>query len=159
MPRSPLLDCSAFAWLMAFCVCAQASTPVWRCATGTGAAVAYQATPCKDGGQALPTDKPPTAEDRDASARVAEREAILARAMGRQRAKREKNLPPAHASLSGPVRQVSVGQREEDRIKAADRRSSRARKRRHDVFRAEVPTLARNRSGQHQADAVSASPP
>lgn len=159
MPRSPLLDCSAFAWLMAFCVCAQASTPVWRCATGTGAAVAYQATPCKDGGQALPTDKPPTAEDRDASARVAEREAILARAMGRQRAKREKNLPPAHASLSGPVRQVSVGQREEDRIKAADRRSSRARQRRHDVFRAEVPTLARNRSGQHQADAVSASPP
>lgn len=159
MPRSPLLDCSAFAWLMAFCVCAQSSTPVWRCATGTGAAVAYQATPCKDGGQALPTDKPPTAEDRDASARVAEREAILARAMGRQRAKREKNLPPAHASLSGPVRQVSVGQREEDRIKAADRRSSRARKRRHDVFRAEVPTLARNRSGQHQADAVSASPP
>lgn len=159
MPRTALLGCSAFAWLMAFCVCAQASTPVWRCEKGAGAAVAYQATPCKDGGQALPTDKPPTDEDRDASARVAEREASLARTMGRQRAKREKNLPPAHASLSGPVRQVSVGQREGDRIKAADRRSSRARQRRHDVFRAEVPTRARNRSGQHQADAVSASPP
>lgn len=167
MPRPPLLGCSAFAWLMAFYVCAQASTPVWRCETGAGAAVAYQATPCKDGGQALPTGKPPTAEDRDASARVAEREASLARSMGRQRAKREKNLPPAHASLTGPVRQVSVGQREEDRIKArkrtadraADQRSSRARQRRHDVFRAEAPGRARNRSSQHQADAVSAAPP
>jgi hypothetical protein len=159
MPRTTLLGCSAFAWLMAFCVCAQANTPVWRCETGAGAAVAYQATPCQDGGQALPMNTPPTAEDRDASARVAEREASLARAMGQQRAKREKNLPPAHASLTGPVRQVSVGQREEDRIKAADRRSSRARQRRHDVFRAEAPGRPRNRSSQHQADAASAAPP
>lgn len=178
MPKTTALACLprlTFALLMACGVwspvsvvsVAMASDPVWRCPTAEGAAVAYQATPCRDGGQALPLGPTPSTEDREASARVAEREASLAGHMGRQRVKREKDLPAAHASLSGPVRQVSVGQREEDRIKArkrsksrdADPSTSRARQRRHDVFRAEVPGRSRKPSGQAQAGAVAASPP
>lgn len=146
---------------------AAAAEPVWRCSKAEGNAVAYQSTPCRDAGQPMPTGKHPTPKDQEASARVAEREAKLARAMGRQRIKREKDLPLAHASLSGPVRQVSVGQREEDQVKArkrsknrgTDQGTSRARQRRHDVFRAEVPGRARKQSGPAQADAVLASPP
>jgi len=160
------------ALLMACGMCGQAgmaaaAEPVWRCSKAEGSAVVYQSTPCRDAGQPLPTGKHPTPKDREASARVAEREAKLARAMGRQRIKRENDLPAAHASLNGPVRQVSVGQREEDRIKARKRNqrqdatqsTSGARQRRHDVFRAEVPGRPRKQSGPAQADAVSASPP
>lgn len=162
-----------FALLVACGLCGQvsqaaAADTVWRCEAANGAAMAYQATPCRDGGRALPKGPAPSIEDRETSARVAKREAGLARSMGRQRIQREKDLPAAaHASLSGPVRQVSVGQREEDRIKARKRSqhqdsiqgTSRARQRRHDVFRAEVPGRPRQRSGKAQAEVASASPP
>lgn len=153
---------------MACDVCARtnaaaATDPVWRCATPPGTAVAYQATPCRDGGQNLPRARRPSPEDQKASARVAKREASLARNMGRQRQRREKDMPTAHASLSGPVRQVSVGHPEENRAKArgqhADRAARRARPQRDDVFRAEVPSRPRERSKPLQAEAVSASPP
>ncbi len=162
------------AWLMGCGVCGQvgivgvaAAEPVWRCSSADGS-LTYQSTACQDAGQALPADKHPTPEDREASARVAEREAKLARTMGRQRVQREKDQPvSAHTSLSGPVRQVSVGQREEDRLKARRKRgtnrvedpnSRRARQHRQDVFRAEAPGRSRKQSGQAQADAGSASP-
>lgn len=141
----------------------EAADLVWRCATPSGATVTYQATPCGDGGRTLPRAQKPTPEDRQASAHVAKREASLARDMGKQRLRREKEPPTAHVSLSGPVRQVSVGQPEKARGKArgrhADRTSRRARQQRDDVFRADVPSRPRERSGPHQAEAVSASPP
>lgn len=170
MPRTAALASAhfaTFALLVAWGVCGRvaAAETVWRCAATEGARINYQSMPCRDAGQALRLDKPPTAEDREASSRVAEREARLARAMGRQRVKREKDLPPAHTSLSGPVRQVSVGPQEDARIKARDKSgksanpsSRHARQRRHDVFRAEVPGHPGKQSGRHQADAVSASP-
>jgi hypothetical protein len=147
---------------------AVAAEPVWRCQSAAGHAVAYQSTPCQDGGQALPTTQPPSPTNHADSVRVAEREARLARAMGRQRAHQEKlarDLPPAHTSLSGPVRQVSVGQREEAQIKARRRTRHRVgeaspgtRQRRRDVFRAEVPGQPRKRAERGQADdAISAS--
>lgn len=179
MPRIATLDRlfdlsrPTFALLVACGLCGQvsqaaAADTVWRCEAANGAAMAYQATPCRDGGRALPKGQAPSIEDRETSARVAKREAGLARSMGKQRIQREKDLPAAaHASLSGPVRQVSVGQREEDRIKARKRSqhqdsiqvTSRARQRRHDVFRAEVPGRPRQRSGKAQAEVASASPP
>ncbi len=162
-----------FALTMACGVGAQAveaatAETVWRCRTPSGATVAYQSTPCQDGGKAMPASKPPAPADREASARVAKREARLARSLGKQRIQREKNLPPAHASLSGPVRQVSVGQREDAQLKArgdtrrrsADKTAESARQRRRDVFRAEVPGTARTRSRATQAaDAAAASLP
>lgn len=172
MPRKAALIHATLALLMACAVCARAGAAaaaeaVWRCPTVDGAAVAYQSTPCSHGGHALSTSPPPSAEDREASARTAKREAGLARALARQRTQREANLPPAHASLSGPVRQVSVGQRQEaksktrgrSRNRTAEERAERAGQRRHDVFRAEVPGHPRKGSGTLQADAVSASPP
>lgn len=135
---------------------------VWRCSTAAGTAVTYQSTPCQHGGQALPASKPPTPEDRQASVRVAQREADLARTMGRQRARHEKTRTSAHASLSGPVRQVSVGQPPKAELKARERAAARAnkqaRQRRQDVFRAEVPG-PRKGSRLPQAEAASASPP
>lgn len=188
MPRTAALPCApvyalhafgtaswaVLALLAACCACAQASAAaaaetVWRCQTAEGNTVAYQSTPCQDEGRALPTTKPPSPTNHADSVRVAEREARLARALGRQRAHREKlekDLPPAHTSLSGPVRQVSVGQRDETRGKVHGRvrhpapvgTTQRVQQRRRDVFRAEVPGRPRKRAGQAQAeDAISAS--
>lgn len=143
---------------------AAAADPVWRCPTPTGGAVTYQSMPCQNGGRVLPASKPPTPHDHQASILVAKREADLARTMSRQRARHERTPPTAHASLSGPVRQVSVGHPSETEFKAPERAAARAkgkrqtRQRRQDVFRAEVPG-ARKRSGRPQAEVASASPP
>lgn len=156
-------------WLMA---CAFFGTPtsglaqtdqVWRCATSEGEVATYQSTPCQNGGRALPASKAPAPEEQRASVLVAKREADLARTMGRQRVRHEKARTKAHASLSGPVRQVSVGQPATSNLKASKRLKSavnnrHARQQRNDVFRAEVPG-ARKRSGRPQAEAASASPP
>lgn len=157
-------------WLM---VCVFWGTPtsgvaapdqVWRCATSEAEAATYQFRPCRNGGRALPTNKAPTPEDQRASVLVAKREADLARTMSRQRVRHEKARSNAHASLSGPVRQVSVGQPATNQLRASNRLKAQAkhrlaRQRRDDVFRAEVPS-PRKRSGQPlQAEAALASPP
>lgn len=162
-------------WLMSLMACALLGTPtsgsaqtdqVWRCATREGGAATYQSTPCQSGGRALPASQGPSPEDQRASAQVAKREADLARTMSRQRIRHEKvraNVN-AHASLSGPVRQVSVGEPGSSQLKASKRRKAQANSRharphRNDVFRAEAPS-PRKRSGQpSQAGAASASPP
>lgn len=136
---------------------------VWRCTMAPGAKVTYQSMPCQNGGRALPASKHPTPEDHQASVLVAKRESDLAHTMGRQRAKHERTRPAAHASLSGPVRQVNVGKPSEAELKAHERAESRAkakkqaRQRRQDVFRAEVPG-ARKRSRVPQAEAASVAP-
>lgn len=160
-------------WLLTCCVAgragmAMAADPVWRCQAAGARAATYQATPCHGSGLPLPAAHTPSTQDRKASRRVAEREARLARSLARQRVQRETRPPPAHASLSGPVRQVSVGQG--NRSKAKGQTPSRTpgahasaqRTRRHDpdVFRAQVPGSARKRAGSDQSvDVVSVSPP
>lgn len=137
----------------------EAAESVWRCPTPGGTGASYQALPCPEAGQQLLTHSPPTGEQRKASARMAERQSRLAQAMGRERARRERALHPAHTSLSGPVRQVSVGQRPEEQLRARQRRALHARPHRTDVFRAEAPGTARKGSRATQADAASESPP
>ena len=96
------------------------------------------------------THTKPTAQARQASAQTAKREARLARTLARQRIRGEQNPQPAHTSLSGPVRQVSVGQRGDDRPIASKEASKRAARRasqqRRDVFRAEVPGRSRQQA-------------
>lgn len=131
---------------------------VWRCQQAHGGALTYQAEPCHPrehlAGQRLNTAAPPAQAEQIASRKVAQREASLARTMARQRARHEKQPGAVHASLSGPVRQVSVGQSAAVKAHAHKRRARAARS---DVFRAEVPGA--RRSARHQADAVAASPP
>lgn len=131
---------------------------VWRCQQAHGGALTYQAEPCHPRehieGQRLTTAAPPAQAEQIASRKVAQREARLARTMARQRARHEKQPGAAHASLSGPVRQVSVGQSAAVQAPSHERR---ARAKRSDVFRAEVPGA--RRSARHQADAVAASSP
>lgn len=160
-------------WLMSLVASALLGAPasasaqaeqVWRCTTGEGGTTAYQSKPCQSGGRALPVSKGPSTEDQRATAQLAKREADLARTMSRQRVRHEKARTNAHASLSGPVRQVSVGQPATSQLKANKRRKAQAnhrhaRQHRNDVFRAEAPS-PRKRSGQPaQTGAVSASPP
>jgi hypothetical protein len=167
----PLRPSQALLMLLMTCVFCGAQTskaatanPVWRCPTTHSATVTYQSMPCQNGGQVLPASKHPTPEDHQASVLVAKRESDLARTMGQQRARHERTRPAAHASLSGPVRQVSVGQPPDTELKAREKAAARAktkrqaRQRRQDVFRAEVPG-PRKRSGRPQAEAASASPP
>lgn len=165
MPHLTALARSCLTLLMTCGACSEMALAdqVWRCSAADGGAVAYQSTPCRGAGKVLPSNPRLTHEERQASAEVAEREAKLARTMGRQRTQREKHekdTPPAHASLSGPVRQVSVGPRAEARQtprgQASDHTDQRARQRRRDIFRAEAPARS---SKKTQADARAVSPP
>lgn len=164
MSRQPatvwaLLLCAlSCAWCapMAAAQAAQARTQtttqtVWRCPAQNGPSVSYQSEPCSSGGHAMAsTHTQPTAQARQASAQTAKREARLARTLARQRIRGEQNPRPAHTSLSGPVRQVSVGQRGDDRPIASKEASKRAARRasqqRRDVFRAEVPGRSRQQA-------------
>lgn len=134
--------------------------PIWRCRTDGGKGLTYQSTPCPQSGHTLPPSPLPSQEDRDASAEVAERERRLARDLARQRTRLAKNPPAAHASLTGPVRQVSVGQT--GRTPRTPERAARVRAHqaqrpgRQDVFRAEVPGRGRRTA---QAEVLSAPPP
>lgn len=157
------LTCSLFLALVTSALGdhAEATEPVWRCTSAEGAAVSYQSTPCPTSGKALPSTKPPVAEDKAFSSAVAQREARLARTMARQRVRQENSLQKsagsAHISLSGPVRQVSVGQRDgarpnlEPTRPKQGKRSSRQGGR--ELFRAEVPGRPR-KSAQAEASAA-----
>lgn len=134
--------------------------PIWRCRTDGGKGLTYQSTPCPQSGHTLPPSPLPSQEDRHASAEVAERERRLARDLARQRTRLAKNPPAAHASLTGPVRQVSVGPR--GGTPSTSGRPARERLQRatgpgrEGVFRAEVPGRSRRAA---QAEVLAAPPP
>jgi hypothetical protein len=141
------------------------SGQVWRCA-GSGSAaepgeprgpVVYQEVPCDAGGRMLAPVSPPAEHDLKATRELAKREARLARDLARQRSRLERSSRPAHTSLSGPVRQVSVGKQvpASTRHTTQTRQGKRGRGRQADgenVFRAKVPRQPKTQS-QSQAQA------
>jgi hypothetical protein len=146
--------------MLVACAATVRAESIWRCQVDEHAGTRYQSTPCPLSGRALPATPPPSQQNREAADEVAEREARLARDMARQRAHQHKTAPTAHASLSGPVRQVSVGPARSTASQSAHATRARSalahRPRRDDVFRAEVPG---RRRGAAQAEALAASPP
>lgn len=150
LAQSRLVARTVVALLLASVMAARASGPgIWRCTTGADGSVSYQSEPCVSGGRAVSTEPPPTEAAQRDSAEVAQREAKLAKSMARQRQRREATASPAgHVSLTGPVRQVSVGQQSE-------REPQTRSKQRRNLFRSEVPGRPRKTP---QADTSAASP-
>lgn len=87
---------------------------VWRCTSASGGDTLYSQRPCNADAQALPLSRAPSSQARKEAARVSARERRLASQLSQDRegrARQQAGTPPAATSLSGPVRQVSVGPR------------------------------------------------
>lgn len=91
---------------------AKAADQVWRCSSGPGGSTLYSQLPCASDPKALPVSRVPSNQEKKEAVAVSAREQRLARRLRQERQGREhqqaRKLKGA-ASLTGPVRQVSVG--------------------------------------------------
>ena len=91
---------------------AKAADQVWRCSSGPGGSTLYSQQPCASDPKALPASRAPSTQERKEAAAVSAQEQRLARRLSQERRGRERQLakkPRGATSLTGPVRQVAVG--------------------------------------------------
>lgn len=91
---------------------AKAADQVWRCRSASGGSTLYSQQPCASDPKALTASRVPSNREQKEAVAVSAREQRLARRLSQERQGRERQQArklKGAASLTGPVRQVTVG--------------------------------------------------